>query len=211
MPSKTAAANRATSSAPQALASAATATTRSADVGACVASHPQGCTNLKLRQLTRRIGHVYDQALAQSGLKITQYSLLSHVVRLGPLRSADLAAALRMEASTLSRNLRPLMAAGWVELQPGEDARTHAVIATAAGRAKRAEAQLRWKAAQRCVNQLLGDELVVRLHAQLDAALARLEADGAGGMPAGAAAGAASGATLRAPRRTRTSGSPPRP
>jgi DNA-binding MarR family transcriptional regulator len=136
---------------------------------------PKGCTNLKLRQLTRRIGHTYDTELAKAGLKITQYSLLSYVVKLGPVRSVDLAAALHLDTSTLSRNLRPLLAAGWLRLDPGPDARTHAVVATDAGRAKRAEAQRRWRAAQEAVNGTLGPERVAALHALIDDALLRLD------------------------------------
>jgi DNA-binding MarR family transcriptional regulator len=136
---------------------------------------PKGCTNLKLRQLTRRIGHTYDTELAKAGLKITQYSLLSYVVKLGPMRSVDLAAQLHMDASTLSRNLRPLLAAGWLRLDPGPDARTHAVVATDEGRAKRAEAQRRWKAAQEAVNATLGAERVAALHGLIDDALLRLD------------------------------------
>ncbi|RYY64032.1 MAG: MarR family transcriptional regulator, partial [Comamonadaceae bacterium] len=45
---------------------------------------PRGCTNLKLRQLLRRVGQVYDAEVAQAGLKVTQYSLLSYVCKLGP-------------------------------------------------------------------------------------------------------------------------------
>ncbi len=136
---------------------------------------PQGCTNLKLRQLTRRIGRLYDEEMAKAGLKITQYSLLSHVVRMGPVRSVDLAAAMHMEASTLSRNLRPLIAEGWVQLHSGADARTHAVVATPAGLAKRAEAQRRWRAAQETVNDLLGAPQVMALHGLIDSALQRLD------------------------------------
>jgi DNA-binding MarR family transcriptional regulator len=135
---------------------------------------PQGCTNLKLRQLTRCIGQTYDTELAKAGLKITQYSLLSYVLRLGPVRSVDLAAALRMDTSTLSRNLRPLLSAGWLELAAGADNRTHAVQATDAGRAKRAEAQKLWRAAQDTVNQTLGAAQVAALHTLIDDALARL-------------------------------------
>jgi DNA-binding MarR family transcriptional regulator len=136
---------------------------------------PQGCTNFKLRQLTRRIGQTYDAELAKAGLKITQYSLLSHVVKLGPLRSVDLAARMRMDASTLSRCLRPLLNAGYLELAPGPDARTHAVVATEAGRAKRAEAQRRWKAAQEVVNRTLGVQRVAALHTLIDESLAQLD------------------------------------
>ena len=47
---------------------------------------PQGCTNLKLRQLTRMVTRHYDRHVAETGLKNTQYALLSHVVGLGPVR-----------------------------------------------------------------------------------------------------------------------------
>ena len=47
---------------------------------------PQGCTNLKLRQLMRRVAQRYDAEVGQVGLKGTQYSLLSYVVKLGPIR-----------------------------------------------------------------------------------------------------------------------------
>ena len=85
---------------------------------------PQGCTNFKLRQLVRRVSQLYDQELAKAGLKTTQYSLLSHVLKLGPIRPGDLAAAMTMDASTLTRNLKPLVAAGWVVLGQGSDARS---------------------------------------------------------------------------------------
>ena len=45
----------------------------------------QGCTNLKLRQLMRRVAHHYDLEMAKVGLKTTQYSLLTYVLGLGPM------------------------------------------------------------------------------------------------------------------------------
>src|SRR3990167_5113442 len=75
---------------------------------------PQGCTNLKLRQLMRRVAQHYDNEVGKSGLKGTQYSLLSYVVKLGPIRAVDLAAEMKVSTSTLSRNLQPLVAAGWL-------------------------------------------------------------------------------------------------
>lgn len=145
------------------------------------AAVPRGCTHLKLRQLVRRVGRHYDAAMAAAGIKATQYSLLSHVVQLGPIRPGELAARLQLEASTLTRNLQPLVAQGWVELRPGEDARSRLVVATDAGRAKRAEAQRAWKQAQLALNAVLGEERVARLHALLDECLERLGADQAAG------------------------------
>ena len=145
------------------------------------AARPQGCTNFKLRQLVRRVSQLYDQELAQAGLKTTQYSLLSHVLRLGPIRPGDLAAAMTMDASTLTRNLKPLVAARWLEQVPGDDGRSRQVRITAAGREQHALAQRHWKAAQQRLNRQLGIDTVAALHALVDRSLERLAAAGAEG------------------------------
>ncbi|MFZ2649658.1 MAG: MarR family winged helix-turn-helix transcriptional regulator [Burkholderiaceae bacterium] len=142
---------------------------KAAPTGAVV--QPQGCTHFKLRQLVRRIGQRYDQEMAKTGLKTTQYSLLSHVLRLGPVRPGELAQAMTMDASTLTRNLKPLVAAGWIELAPGLDGRSRSVSITTAGREKRAEAQRHWRAAQLGINQLLGVKRVLALHSLVDDSL----------------------------------------
>lgn len=136
---------------------------------------PRGCTSFKLRQLTRCVASRYDAQLAAAGLKSTQYSLLSHVHALGPVAPGELARAMTMDASTLTRNLKPLLAAGWVVMQPGADGRSRRVELTAAGRAKRAEAQRRWRAAQEGLQTTLGLERTAALHALLDDTLARLD------------------------------------
>lgn len=132
---------------------------------------PLGCTNLKLRQITRRVTQHYDLELAKTGLRTTQYSLLSHVVKLGPLRAVDLAAAMRMSTSTLSRNLQPLVANGWIEINAGADARSRQIRATEAGHLKRTEAQRKWRMAQEGINAILGPERVQALHAWIDESL----------------------------------------
>ena len=129
---------------------------------------PQGCTNIKLRQLMRRVAQHYDAELGKTGLKTTQYSLLSCAVKLGPIRPVDLARELKVGASTLTRNLRPLIDAGLLQLDPGADGRSRLVSATAAGREKRQEAQRRWRIAQEGINQILGARRVVALHALIE-------------------------------------------
>jgi len=138
---------------------------------------PRGCTNLKLRQLGRVVTRHYDAYVAPTGLKNTQYSLLSLVVLLGPIRPTDLASRMRIDASTLTRNLQPLLAKGWLELGPGDDARSRLVEATAAGRAKRAEGQRAWKQAQLALNERVGAARVAALHALIDECMARLDSD----------------------------------
>jgi len=136
---------------------------------------PRGCTNLKLRQAARLASRHYEAYLRETGLKITQYSLLSHVVQLGPLRAGELAAAMQLDASTLTRNLQPLVDAGWLQVRAGSDARSRVIEATAAGNALRAEAQRAWKRAQLALNARLGNERIAALHALLDHCIAVLD------------------------------------
>ncbi len=140
------------------------------------ASAPRGCSSLKVRRLSRRLSQHFDHIVAESGLKTTQYSLLCHVVDLGPVRPGELARAMDLDASTLTRNLQPLVAAGWVTMGPGDDDRSRAVTATEAGRTKRAEAQRTWKRAQLAFNDRVGADLVARLHAVVDECMAQLDA-----------------------------------
>jgi DNA-binding MarR family transcriptional regulator len=134
----------------------------------------QGCTNFKLRQLARIVTQDYDAELDGLGIKITQYSLLSHVLKLGPIRSVDLARAMSMDSSTLSRNLKPLIAEGWLSIEAGADARSHLVGITKTGRQKRQEAQRHWHSAQTRLNKVLGEKRVLALHQLLDEALGLL-------------------------------------
>lgn len=136
-----------------------------------IQTKPRGCTSFKVRQLMRRLSQHYDAEVSQSGLKTTQYSLLSHLKRLGATRPVDFAAELKMTASTLSRNLQPLIAAGWVAQTAGADARSRLVALTPEGEDKWREAQQHWKTAQQKLNALLGVERVLALHLLIDESL----------------------------------------
>lgn len=127
-----------------------------------------GCTNAKLRRLNRIVSRHYDQQIAPTGLKMTQYSLICHVLELGPVRPVDLARTMAIDASTLTRNLKPLVTAGWLSNDVGEDARSHLVTITESGREKRSTVQTQWRSAQLSMNELLGIERVKVLHRHLD-------------------------------------------
>ncbi len=132
------------------------------------AAAPTGCTNLKLKQASRLVSRHYEAYLAPTGLLKTQYSLLSFVVKMGPVRCTDLATAMQLGASTTTRNLQPLAARGLLQLSPGADARSRLVQATADGIALREQAQKAWKRAQLALNAQLGANRVAALHALLD-------------------------------------------
>jgi DNA-binding MarR family transcriptional regulator len=125
-----------------------------------------GCTNTKLHRLVRTVRAPYETELRKVGLRTTQFWLLMQLVEIGPARPSDLAAAMMLDASTLTRKIRPLLAAGWVALKPGEDGRSRNVSITAAGRAKLLEGERCWVAAEAHLQELFGDTL-----ARLDAAV----------------------------------------
>ena len=153
-------------------------------------ARPQGCTNFKLRRLMRQVAQHYDAQMSSCGLKTTQYSLLSTVDRLGPIQPSELARSMAMDASTLTRNLRPLMDAGWLLLGPGQNARSRYVHITEAGREKRREAQALWKVAQLGLNEMLGEATVVALHGLIDDCMELLVEPAAEPVAAEQAAGA---------------------
>jgi DNA-binding MarR family transcriptional regulator len=138
---------------------------------------PRGCTSFKVRQLSRRLSQFYDAEVSKSGLKTTQYSLLSNLARLGPSRPVDLAGELKMTASTLSRNLQPLIVAGLVAQTAGADARSRLVHVTPEGEEKRREALAHWKTAQQKLNALLSVERVLALHLLIDESMELLGAE----------------------------------
>jgi DNA-binding MarR family transcriptional regulator len=82
------------------------------------------------------------------GLRTTQYSLLRYLQHFGIVRQRDLGAATSLDETTLTQTLRPLIDAGWVAADPGEDRREKLVSLTSAGSAKLAKALPTWERAQ---------------------------------------------------------------
>ena len=127
----------------------------------------------KLHQLARVIGRHYDAELRKAGLRTTQFWLLTEVLARGPVSPGDLAASMDLDPSTITRNLKPLLALGWLAMGPGTDGRTRTIRITSPGRAKCAEAERHWTAARSRVDGLLGTRNV-ELEALISECLARL-------------------------------------
>lgn len=114
------------------------------------------CVCGRLRRATRALTQLYDDALAPSGLLVTQFSLLRNLAREGPLTITALAARTLLDRTALSRNLEPLAARGFVAIATGRDARTREVALTRAGNAAIRDAEPHWKRAQAVVAKRLG-------------------------------------------------------
>jgi DNA-binding MarR family transcriptional regulator len=120
---------------------------------------PTRCFCNVLRQASRAVSRLYDEELRGVGLRTTQFSLLHVLAQAGPIRQGDLGGLTHLEETTLTRNLRPLVAAGWVSVRSGEDRREKLVTITAAGTAKLAEARPAWERAQARMQALLPQEV----------------------------------------------------
>jgi DNA-binding MarR family transcriptional regulator len=106
------------------------------------------CACSQVRRLARKLSAHYDSILSPEGLTITQYSLIVNIERAGQLSHSFLAEKVGMERTTLTRNLRPLIRAGWVAVAAGKDRRQHLLQLTAMGKRKLIRSLPLWEQAQ---------------------------------------------------------------
>ena len=139
-----------------------------------LATAVQRCTCFNLRKAARAITQLYDEFLRPSGLRATQFSLLTVIQKVGTASMTELAEAAVMDRTTLKRNLELLEREGLVRIQAGSDARVREVMLTAAAQRKLAEALPYWAKAQAHVTGKLGsaraDQLLSNLAAAVSAA-----------------------------------------
>ena len=114
------------------------------------------CLCADLRRATREVTAAYDAALAPSGLRVTQFSVLRTLARLGPLPVTRLAAETALDRSTMGRNLDPLERRGLVRIEPGRvDQRERVAQLTAAGQEAIDAALPHWREAQARLTALI--------------------------------------------------------
>ncbi|MDP2620367.1 MAG: MarR family winged helix-turn-helix transcriptional regulator [Hyphomicrobiales bacterium] len=114
------------------------------------------CTCYRLRKAARRITQIYDQHLAETGLTANQHGMLTELARSGALSMGRLSALIGMDASTLTRNLRPLARRGLIEVATARDRRAREVRLTKTGAERLAAALKPWRAAEGAVMRALG-------------------------------------------------------
>lgn len=118
----------------------------------------------------------YDHALAPAGVNVNQYAILRRA-KATPRSISALAIELGMDRTTLSRDLKPMVAAGWVHLQADTaDARQRLIEVTAKGCDVIERARPLWAETQVRIEALMGQDEVGRLHTALDLATERLSA-----------------------------------
>jgi DNA-binding MarR family transcriptional regulator len=132
-----------------------------------IALEPAICNCLAVRQAARHLTQFYDRCMAGDGLRATQYSIIAHLARVGPLTIKRLATLLVMDRTAMGRALRPLARDKLVSIAKGRDERTRVVKLTPAGRARARSAAVRWHEAQEQFEAAFGAADAARLRRDL--------------------------------------------
>jgi len=107
------------------------------------------CNCLALRQAARHVTQFYDQLLAPSGLRATQFAILARLKRRGPLTINALAREMVMDRTTLGRNILPLEREGLIAVATGQEDRRRKELGLTAAGAERLRAAVKgWEEAQ---------------------------------------------------------------
>lgn len=127
------------------------------------------CAALRARMASRKVSRIFDEALRPLGLKVTQFTLLAAIERGAPSSITELAEALAMERTTLTRNLRVLERRGFIEIGPEGRRRSRPLRVTEKGKALLQAALPVWRNAQDRVVARLGRDRWRTVQAALEA------------------------------------------
>ena len=125
------------------------------------------CNCVNLRRAAHAVTAAYDKALEPSGVKISQFSILKYIRGMSPVSVSDLAKTMRLDRTTLVRNLKPLEASGLVEDSAPEGGRSRRLALTDKGTKTLAQADALWKQAQLSLEEYLGKAELDTLRALL--------------------------------------------
>lgn len=114
------------------------------------------CFCLASRQAARKITRLYDRYMQKTGIRTTQFSVLSQLLLRGEMPIGKLANILGLERTTLTRNLTLLEQRKWISIKAGEDPRARLVGITAQGRGIVRRGFVHWSNAQADVGKILG-------------------------------------------------------
>lgn len=149
--------------------------TRDKQAGGFIANHSAvlvpDCTCHRFRQVARLLSRDYDVFLAEFGISIGQFSLLSNIASGEGDSITQLAEAVNMDRTTLTRNLTPLQRMGYIATTSGSDKRTRTIRLSPAGMKILKAAMPKWEAAQRQLEKQIGMKQVQQLNRRLDSLL----------------------------------------
>ena len=114
------------------------------------------CIAVRVRLINRVISGLYDEALRPFGLRISQANILSAIAKMAEVRPAAVSRILRIEKSTLSRDVELMKQKGWLESDPPTGGRNQTVRLTPKGTKLLGRIQPSWEKAQAEAKLLIG-------------------------------------------------------
>ena len=121
---------------------------------ACAEEMASDCLAARARLVARVVSGVYQEELDQHGVTAAQVSILTALVLARQMSPAALSARLRLDKSTISRNLHLMIDHGWISAQGR--GRGLVLAPTRRGTALHQAAYPAWQQAQRRTRALLG-------------------------------------------------------
>jgi DNA-binding MarR family transcriptional regulator len=122
------------------------------------------CIAVRVRLINRVLTGIYDEALRPHGLRVSQGNILVAVARMGEARPADVCRRLKLEKSTLSRDVEVMKRHGWLESDPPAGGPRQVLRITSRGMDLLAKCQPAWESAQAEARQLIGESGVDAIH-----------------------------------------------
>jgi DNA-binding MarR family transcriptional regulator len=126
---------------------------------------PSPCHCLNVRRASRAVSQFYERYLEPCGLTIPQLSLLLQLSTAERTTINELAERMRIDRTTLNRNMKPLADAGLITIRPGRDFRTRHIQLTKAGGEAVSQGRKLWREAQRALTEYLGEDDLKKLTA----------------------------------------------
>ena len=132
--------------------------TAPADITEIAENTSAACISTRIRQLSRIITRVYDDALRPLGITASQFTLLTQLAQQDGITAVEIGHSLDIEKSTLSRNLKRLLALGHITMDPPAGRRGRGLHLTPKGQLVIQQGFPVWREAQTRTIRVMGPE-----------------------------------------------------
>ena len=132
--------------------------------------HNTFCNCISLRKASNNLTKIYDTALAEVGIKITQFSTLRNIQKLGKTNIRDLSYLLELDRTTVLRNIEKLIKMNLVSYKDEQNSKNKIIQLTTVGKSKLREAIIIWEETQHKYIKELG----IKNYKEIDTLIAKI-------------------------------------
>lgn len=126
------------------------------------------CASFNFRRAARAMTALFDHALQGSGIRSTQFTILTAVAKAQPVSIGKVSETLVVDATTLTRNLNLLRKQGLVTVSPRGSMRQRFLTLTGEGEKALARAVPLWREIQQKFVDQIGEDTWKKLRSELE-------------------------------------------